>query len=277
MRPSRFASTALGALASAALLAGCGSSSDSSSSAAPATTPVAVAPAAAVRDAQAKTATGSSKIDLTTAADVAGTQQSVKGTGAFDYAAKKGTFTLELGAMGGGALQERIVDGVLYLSPPGQATTFYSLPLKDLAGTPLAGTADPSSALATLDGVTDDVREVGKEQVRDAETTHYTATVDVAKLAAAGGSASSKALTDSGVATVPVEVWVDAEGRARRVVSKVSIPASAKTNNMPVDTTTTIELYDFGTPVSVTAPPKSQVKDGTPLLKQLKARGTSGA
>jgi hypothetical protein len=36
-----------------------------------------------------------------------------------------------------------------------------------------------------------------------------------------------------------------------------------------INSTTTLEFFDFGTSVTVTAPPAAQVKDGSPLVASL--------
>ena len=73
----------------------------------------------------------------------------------------------------------------------------------------------------------------------------------------------------TGVTTIPVEVWIDAQGRARKLwsridMTKASDPASAKVGSI----TTTIDFYDFGTPVRINAPPPDQVADMTNLVVQ---------
>ena len=55
------------------------------------------------------------------------------------------------------------------------------------------------------------------------------------------------------VVVVPVEVWVDAGGRIRQITASLT-PAGASTPALAV----TIDLDDFGAPVSIAAPPAAE-------------------
>jgi hypothetical protein len=118
---------------------------------------------------------------------------------------------------------------------------------------------DPAQALAYLEAA-DDVEEIGTEEVRGAETTHYRLTVDLRK--AAEGSPEYRAVIEQslqagGTAEVPTEVWVDEDGRVRRVrMVYADVPTP---DGEAADVTVTTELYDFGADVDVEPPPRDQV------------------
>jgi hypothetical protein len=80
--------------------------------------------------------------------------------------------------------------------------------------------ADPTAVLAYLRGA-GPATVVGPEPVGGVATTHYRATVDVARALrlspAPGHPALVQMLYLLNVPTVPMEVWIDHEGRARRV------------------------------------------------------------
>lgn len=119
-----------------------------------------------------------------------------------------------------------------------------------------------------LQGLSSSVQKVGTESVRGTQTTHYRANVELAKVAAkAKTAAARKAVTtlqqQAGVSTFPVDLWLDGNGLVRRVTTSVPVPKSAAAGAAPK---ITIEFYDFGTPVNVTAPPASQVSDLKTLL-----------
>jgi hypothetical protein len=121
---------------------------------------------------------------------------------------------------------------------------------------------------------------VGREEVRGVDTTHYTATVDVAK-AAAAVPAAMRATVEKirdllGIADIPTEVWIDGDGRARRVSQTIdyaqtrsprTIPAEA----LPKQVKVTVDYYDFGAPVSVSIPPSGDVVDLEDVLGSLRA------
>jgi hypothetical protein len=107
-------------------------------------------------------------------------------------------------------------------------------------------------------------------------TTHYKGTYDVqaalAKLTGPAKDALSRTLGNGSVSAVPFEAYVDKQNRLRRFVQQFT---ATQTGGLKVTTLTTLDLYDFGTPINVTAPPASQVKDGAPLLDALKNVGGS--
>jgi len=133
---------------------------------------------------------------------------------------------------------------------------------------------DPSAVLNALRGVMADAEVVGTEDVRGTATTRYRATVD---LAAAEESAPEAARDDIaevvrqlGTDRLPVEAWVDADGRLRRLRYTVDLADLA--DDAPAKgagegrATATLELYDFGVAVPFEAPQPSEVTDLADLL-----------
>ncbi|WP_026414282.1 DUF6612 family protein [Actinomadura oligospora] len=101
-----------------------------------------------------------------------------------------------------------------------------------------------------------DVREVGKETVNGVQTTHYQGTVSVqemsAKLPAATRQQQMKSFQKLGVQSLAFELWVDGKQLPAKVVVRSPEGASTKMN-------TTVTYSDWNAPVTVTAPPASQV------------------
>lgn len=221
-----------------------------------------------VRAAAKTVSEGSSKLALTSDTKVGAQDVKIDGLGAFETVGgvTNGSFTLTLL---GKKVEEKIVDGVLYLKIPGQES-YYKLKVSDLVGTQLADSSSPTSSaklLAAIDGVT----KVGTATVRGTKTTQYSGTIDVKKAVARfKGGALQGAIdkfSSSGVSSIPVQVFLDDKGRLRRLTEHVVLMIQGQT----ADSTTQLDLFDFGTKVDVTAPPAEQVKDGAPLLAQLKA------
>lgn len=117
-----------------------------------------------------------------------------------------------------------------------------------------------------VDGHLDYLREdseperVGKEEVRGVPTTHYQGELNMrsrieASLEAEGWkSANIERYLESAEETRQMmDVWVDAEGRARRVVT------TDGTLGAKEDWVTTTEYFDFGIEVGIQAPPASEV------------------
>ena len=114
------------------------------------------------------------------------------------------------------------------------------------------------------------VERVGRARVRGTSTTHYRAQIDIGKaLKQLSGSAmSSEALSAldeiTGGGTLPVEVWIDDANLVRRMELKMSAAGEQKA---PVfSMSLQMDLYDYGTSVSVDVPPAAEVADGSKLL-----------
>lgn len=186
------------------------------------------------------------------------------------------------------AMETRMLGDVMYLklpetpgAPAGKPWLKLDLAqLSKASGTQLEALTqmrqnDPTKALEYLTGVSDDIREDGKEDVRGTATTRYRGTLNLEKARDAQTAPEAKqALDDTikrvGTSTIPATVWIDGDGRLRKLVydfdlSKMKEAAAAgATGTM----TTTFEMYDFGVPVDVTAPPAAQTGDGGALLGQ---------
>jgi hypothetical protein len=205
--------------------------------------------------------------------DVAGTGVVDLATGAADLVLSVPLFD-RLGT--GGAIEERIVDGIAYARLPASVMRAGGLPVSvrwlridsGRARTAPAATLsqsriDPAGDLAFLGAVSDDIRRVGVEAVRDTPTTHYTATI------ASGDGAGSElgrrlgavgALV--GPSRVGVDVWIDDAGFARRIVVSVPLPpvgAGSTARGAPA-MRLQCDFYAFGAPIHVVAPPAAQVR-----------------
>jgi hypothetical protein len=239
----------------------------------PAPTPRAALLRAVTSTEAAKTA----KMSMTITASGLGIPLDITASGALDFGTGNGQLTMETGGAGGTSVEERIVNRVAYVRTP--ATSWQSLDLKSAglnASSLSQSQSDPSQYLSYLAGVSDDVKVVGHESVRGTATTKYHATIDLGRAlqrddipatlrekltAVAPGFATAKMTTD---------VWIDAEGRARKMTMTIPfadvLAGSSLASAIPAGASesVTLELYDFGTPVHVEAPPANEV---TPLEK----------
>jgi hypothetical protein len=259
----------------------------------------------AIQQALQKTAGAtSSHFAFTVSVTGAGTQGAIaiSGTGGFDTKNKTGQFTINLGALSsllgsasGGASIPKTLDVVVahntvYVHLPAVANQVQkgaewlkfsstSLPTsvtKTVNPSDLSK-IDPQKALAQLtSSVT--VHKVGTATVRGTKTTHYRVVVNTAKVVAilpkSQQAAEAKALKQLNVKTLNIEVYVSDSGYVRRVTTGVSHLVVQK-GSPAVGFNVSIDLYDFGTPIKVTAPPASKTVDGAKLLKQL-IPGTTG-
>jgi hypothetical protein len=133
----------------------------------------------------------------------------------------------------------------------------------------LGTTLDFSNALAWLRGVSGQITTVGNERIKGTPTTHYRAQVDLSRVAAAMGADTNdkSALAPAVGRTLPLDVWIDAQGRLRQL--KVSLdlntlPASQGATQPTQARGTavlTLDLWNFGVTVHAAAPPENQVSD----------------
>lgn len=130
---------------------------------------------------------------------------------------------------------------------------------------------DPRELLRLLRAASGDVEVVGSEELRGAETTHYRATVDPAKHATlAPGHERGDALVDellkqTGLGDVPVDVWIDGTGLVRKVTVAVTAKPAGGTGD--AGASVSFELWGYGEPVAIEAPPASEVVDASALKR----------
>ncbi|MDQ2911215.1 MAG: hypothetical protein M3R26_01970 [Actinomycetota bacterium] len=221
------------------------------------------------------TRAGSVKIDF----EISGAAIKGGGRGVFDTGTTgSGRLAMTVEGNGQSTTVDTIVDGaVLYIRSPvfrqaglPAGKEWVRLDLARLAkqqGVDLGSLVDsnptPNGALAYLRGSTGKVQELGKEKVKGAETTHYRATIDLEQAArrAKGSTRGSirRVIDVAGVKKLPVDVWVGEDGYVRKVVYKQH---SGKKQSAKI----TMELYDFGAPITITAPPAAAVVDFQELL-----------
>ena len=161
----------------------------------------------------------------------------------------------------------------------------------------LSALADPAKVLAFLGSYGGPVTKVGSVDLQGVPTTEYRTTISLASVAThlQNGSQTSasgavgpgaKALQQLGSTTVPVTVWIGTDGYLRQVSVTVdtshatiggilgdvtSSSLSGSSNSQSHSTTTvTVGLSNYGTPVSVTVPPASEVTNLDGVVSSLR-------
>jgi hypothetical protein len=258
---------------------------------------LAVVQAAAATTAEAKTA----KVAATVKTDSGPLANGITVDGGFDFGTRRARLEVDpakFGAPGIGKIQA-IADYsygfVMYMKFPPEIT-------KDLGGKPwvkldvsalmrqagmdvdigslLQGQSnDPTSGLGMVRGA-DNVVKVGSEQLRGTDTTHYRLDVNIDKAIADAPTpeardAMKKLANLYTVRRIPVELWLDGEGRVRRFQESVDtatmrLPAGLQTEGNPLTghVTVSYDLYDFGSFVDVQLPAPDEVTDINQLIKQ---------
>lgn len=266
MRLRGLIAAGLGALLLAGGVSGCGGSA------------VVLGPLAQAADVTAKV--GGAHMQMNAQIEDAGLPQAVsmEGGGYFNFVDHEGTFSFKLTGLptsvGVGSettIQEILKGSDMYVGsslfagklPDG--AQWMKLDIAHLAQSAglnpsqlIDGQSNPAEFLTYLKQTGATVATVGSQRVRGVPTTHYTATIDLAKVLAAEGAdsgAAQKAIAQLGVSELPVDVWVDSHDLVRRL--QITLGASAAHLRM------NIELFDFGATPAVSPPPASETFEAT--------------
>lgn len=220
----------------------------------------------------------------------AGTSFTVTAEGAFDTATRRGQLVTEVS--GDLALLEElgttevIYDGdVAYLKAPFLELLTGGKPWVRVDDVEIEGASDELDA-AGATGAGDllellervgEVEELGAEAVRGVATRHLGVQIDIGRAVDEADADRAAALRErlgklgvdvDALTAIPAEVWVDDDGYVRRfsLTLDVATLASDLGEDLPegaagTTVTQTVELYDFGVPVEVDAPPADQVAE----------------
>jgi hypothetical protein len=256
------------------------SSTGETDEASPATTGAAVGEQvepAVIAEAAAKTvAAKTARIATLVRVVEPGGQERFGGQGKFDFERRAGRMALRLiegESAGFGEATAVFVDSTVYYKlPPGALAggrRWIQLDLQNVAdasgldfGPLVQGSqADPTQYLLWLSALGPGITKIGEEDVRGVPTSRYRAAVDLNLLeeqAPPGKEAEWAAYVQTlrdrlGLAFIPVEVWVEDEGLIRRFNHEYGFSTEGTT------AVVTTELFDFGIPVDVSAPPPDQV------------------
>lgn len=119
--------------------------------------------------------------------------------------------------------------------------------------------ADPAQETKILTG-SKDARKVGTETIDGVHTTHYQGTVtpqDAGRLDPKAQEAFKRFYQDSGANKVTFDLWVGDDSLPRKLVTRVTADKGTGSSTMI--------FSDYNKPFSVSAPPASEVTDGSRL------------
>ncbi len=154
----------------------------------------------------------------------------------------------------------------------------------------LAGT-DPRDVFGLLEAVSGSIESVGTDEIRGVETSHYRATIDTTKVERLIPEAQRQrlgGLGQSGRAEIPIDVWIDADQRIRKLAIDLAgidqeTPATGSSGQsgtplyplgasgtMDIEGSVVLEVYDYGKQLDLDLdlPPAGQVVDAA-TLKQM--------
>jgi hypothetical protein len=164
------------------------------------------------------------------------------------------------------------VDGWISMTPEDLGTTAEALGLG-------AGAYDFTQMLESLRGVDGEPEVVGQEEVRGVETTHYRASIDLARALAEVPADQRDEVQaafeqlgggeDLSEVEMPVDVWIDADDLPRRMrMDMGALFAAAGLGDGSM--TMTMDFFDYGEPVDIEVPSPDDV---TPASEAFAALG----
>jgi len=246
---------------------------------------------------------GTASFELVMEMSAEGESFAITATGAYDATNGRMSMEMDMGAMfedlaastgesipaGLDEPMRMVVDGAtIYMRAPmlgslGAGDGWLSYTPEDLGLTSEAlglgaGTYDPSSYLESLRGVTGEPEVIGTEVVRGVETTHYRATMDLATALASVPDGRQRDLVEAqlgqlGEGTIPLDVWVDADGLPRRMEIDMGEMFSSMGLGAETSAVMTMEYFDYGQPVDIQVPSPDEV---TPISEVLGGLGGLG-
>jgi hypothetical protein len=248
------------------------------------------ASAGALSAAVANTAATTSRVAVSTTMSGPGMKTTITARGEFDYARPRGV--LRMAGLAPGGVEVRYLPPRLYVKlpeapgapfPQGKVWAEISLPRRAEDGSlpflPLGDVnANPMDLLSALTVIASKVTDLGPATIRGVAVTHYRVSVDLAK-AEAHQRPQARAEFHSfarsvGSATLPVNVWVDGQARVSRIAISLPMPHGL---GMPAGfrVSETVDYYDFGVPVQVSAPPASEVMRAGEFRQSISVSGSS--
>ncbi|CAM5627490.1 Lipoprotein OS=Streptomyces alboniger OX=132473 GN=CP975_16535 PE=4 SV=1 [Streptomyces alboniger] len=202
-----------------------------------------------------------------------GTRVAIRGEGVYDYRRQLGRLKVLLPQDPAGTVEHRpitelLAPGALFMKNRGAgvpADKWVRVDTATLSDGNLVtgGATDPLTAAEVLRG-TRTATYVGEMEVAGTAVRHYRGTADLRAAAreASAGSKGPLAAAAKGFASarVPFDVYLDEQGRIRKIRHRFSFVGGQPDDSVAVASTTL--LYDFGTPVKVRLPAAGDIYAG---------------
>ncbi len=193
--------------------------------------------------------------------ELTGGGQAMSGEGDVSYAGDNTAMqmTMQIPQMGGGDMEMRMIDGVMYMSIPPMTpkgkfikidTNDPNSPFGDLGG---VTQGDPLATFDAFDAGLQDATYVGAEDVDGEQMDHYVLTVDAKKAAKAQGQDYEQSMPD----TITYDMWIDDSDLMRRIEFDLGALGGGAADSGGMVMT----MSDWGKPVSVKAPPAGAIMD----------------
>ncbi|MGA5521999.1 hypothetical protein [Streptomyces pseudogriseolus] len=216
---------------------------------------------------------GSSQTRTSLEMATGGTRVTIRGEGVYDYRKRLGRLKVRLPQDPAGAAEDRpitelLAPGALYMKNRGAGVPDDKWVRVDTAtlsdgNLVTGGATDPFVAAEVLRG-TRAATFVGRTEVAGARVRHYRGTADLEAASQAASEVNrgplGAAATGFATARVPFDVYLDDEGRIRKIRHRFSFVNGERQE--PVAVASTTLLYDFGAPADVRLPAAGDIYAG---------------
>lgn len=225
------------------------------------------------RAADALVTAGTSRARTAMEMATGGTRVTIRGEGVYDYRSRRGRLTVTLPQDPAGTVEHRpitelLAPGALFMKNRGAgvpADKWVRVDTATLSDGNLVtgGATDPFAAAELLRGARS-ATYAGRAELSGSEVRHYRGTADLALAAraATGGGRGALAAAAKGFATteVPFDVFLDDQGRIRKVSHRFSFVNGHRGTVVAVVSTTV--LYGFGAAADVRLPAAKDIFAG---------------
>lgn len=215
-----------------------------------------------------ETADGTSRFEMTYHSESGEFRAEMAGL--FDYARERGVITdlefeePEARPEAGESFPEevRFVEDSMYFAAKVDGVTHWVKEANETGGDPLelflpfpGSPNDPGDVFALILRTSGKIQNLGAEEVRGHQATHYRAELELKKLLDEMPAEQRAEYTEDARESEvlqPLDVWIDHESRVRRVTLREDIEEDASM-------ITTFEFFDFGVDVDVEPPPADKL------------------
>ncbi|MEG3632012.1 hypothetical protein [Streptomyces poriticola] len=218
-------------------------------------------------------AAGSSKARTSMEMASGGTRVTIRGEGVYDFRERRGRLKVLLPEDPAGKetrrpITELLAPGALFMKNRGAGVPEDKWVRVDTAtlsdgNLVTGGATDPLAAAEVLRGART-ATYVGRTELAGTGVRHYRGTADLARAAKAASAGNRRPLAAAAKgfasAAVPFDVYVDDEGRIRKIRHRFSFVNSDAEGTVAVASTTL--LFDFGAPVTVRLPAEDDIYAG---------------
>jgi hypothetical protein len=200
--------------------------------------------------------TESFRADYVMHSDIEGEEMSFEGEGTFTADSTRGRMQGTMTAPGQGEMtfEGIVADGVMYLKgdqiPTPQGKEWLKTP------DPPASTLSPSEFARFL-RESESVKNVGTEEIRGEQTTHFRGPLDIRELAEESGDEIIQRLSRSPAVDdlrFMIDIWVGPDDLPWRMIANVSMPAQASGS-----LTITADILEYDVDVNADEPPADKV------------------